>query len=150
MSPEEAADDHAVGGELLMSVSNAVVQAQKNFFGKGPVKARSYVLDDLLVVVMRGGYTTAEKTMLECGRGDVVRDFRQAYQNEMAGHLMGTVEGLTGRKVLTYQSQVMFEPDVIVELFVLEGRGDEEVIAATAEGQLQGEPVGEVETNEEP
>jgi len=60
--PEER-EEHGQG--LLARLSNEMVRAQKQFFGKGPTGAKSYLLDDLLIIVMRGGLTTAEKTMLE-------------------------------------------------------------------------------------
>jgi uncharacterized protein YbcI len=118
--PQEAerTRDRPVGGDLLVQLSNMMVQEKKKCFGKGPVNAKSYMVDDLLFVVMRGGMTTAERTMVELNREDQVRAFRQAFQNEMTEQLTGKVEELTGRTVLTYQSQVMFEPDILVEMFV--------------------------------
>jgi uncharacterized protein YbcI len=137
-------------GSLLARISIEMVRAQKEYFGKGPVKAKSYFIDDLLLIVMRGGLTTAEKTMLEFDQPDRVRDFRQVFENEMAERLTGMIEDLTGRKVLTYQSQVLFDPDIIIEVFVFEDRLPDDQIEATAEGQLAKESVGEVTTREEP
>src|SRR4029079_18719509 len=56
------------GGDLLARLSDDMVRAKKQFFGKGPEQAKSYMFDDLLIVVMRGGLTTAEQTMLRFGR----------------------------------------------------------------------------------
>lgn len=120
-------DEH--GHSLLARISNEMVGAQKEFFGKGPTQAKSYMLDDLLIIVMRGGLTTAEKTMLGFGHPDQVRAFRQLFENAMTERLTGLVEELTGRKVATYQSQVMFDPDVIVEMFVF-ADGEEHRVAA--------------------
>ena len=139
-----AASRDQTGRELLGRVSTEMVQAQRRFFGKGPVKAKSYFVDDLLFVVLRGGLTRAEKTMLEFGQEDMVREFRQLFENEMTERLTGMIEELTGRKVLTYQSQIMFDPDMVVELFVFDDRVRDDAIEATAEGQLQDETVGEV------
>ena len=125
------------GGSLLARISNEMVRAQKEFFGKGPTKAKSYMLDDMLIIVMRGGMTTAEKTMLDFGHPDLVRQFRQLFENSMTERLTGKMEELTGRKILTYQSQVMFEPDVVVEMFVFDSEGSSDAIEATAEGQLE-------------
>lgn len=137
------------GSTLLMHISNEAVQAQKQYFGKGPVKARSYFFDDLLLIVMRGGLTTAEKTMLEFGRADEVRQFRQVFENEMSERLIGMIEELTGRKVLTYQSQIMFDPDVVVEIFVFDDRLPAEGIEATAAGLVKADATGEVTASEE-
>ena len=81
------------------------------------MKAKSYLLDDFLLVVMRGGVTVAEETMLERGHEDLVRQFRQAYQNEMGDVLCSKVETLTGRKVVNYQSQILFDPHIVMEVF---------------------------------
>jgi uncharacterized protein YbcI len=68
-------------------------------------------------VVMRGGVTVAEETMLERGHSDLVRQFRQTYQNEMGDALCSKVETLTGRKVVNYQSQILFDPHIVMEVF---------------------------------
>ncbi len=89
-------EDHGQG--LLARVSNEMVRAQKQFFGKGPTEAKSYMLDDFLLIVMRGGLTTAEKTMLEFGKPDQVRQFRQLFENEMTERLTDMVERLTAAR----------------------------------------------------
>ena len=145
---ERREDDDAVdlGHEVLMRVSNAMVRAQKEFFGKGPESAKSYVLDDLLIVVMRGGLTTAEKTMLDFGHPDQVRAFRQLFENAMTERLSTMIEETTGRRVLNYQSQVLFGPDVVIEIFVLDDDGGA-TTAATAEGQLGEGTAGESDSD---
>jgi uncharacterized protein YbcI len=115
---------------LLRDISTQMAAMQKSAFGKGPVGAKSYLFDDLLLIVMREGLTVAEKTMLGFGRQDLVREFRQQFENEMTSRIVGMVEDLTERKVLTYQSQVMFDPDVIVELFVFDRATDGGFVAA--------------------
>jgi uncharacterized protein YbcI len=153
MTPQdiERVEDH--GNQLLAEISNAFVRMQKEYWGLGPVRAKSYMMDDLLLIVMRGGLTRAERTMLEFGQQDLVRNYRQIFENKMTENLTKIIEDLTGRKVLTYQSQILFDPDVVAELFVFDkvaGAGADEIIA-TAEGQLRGRPRGlSGETDEAP
>jgi uncharacterized protein YbcI len=113
---DEAAQER--GSDLLARISSEMVRAQKEYFGKGPVKAKSYMLDDFVLVVMRGGLTVAERTLVDAGRDDTVRDFRQVYEDEMAGRLTAMIESLTGRRVVNYQSQIMFDPDIVLEFFL--------------------------------
>ena len=148
MSDDTPAQTEQHGQHLLAQISNEMVRAQKRFFGKGPTEAKSYILDDLLVIVMRGGMTTAEKTMLEFGQQDQVRQFRQLFENEMTERLTDMIENLTGRKVLTYQSQVMFDPDIVVEMFVFDSTASAADRSATAEGQMHDRHLGEA-TDEE-
>ena len=131
------------GCGMLARLSNEMVRAQKKYFGKGPTKAKSYMLDDLLLIVMRGGMTTAEKTMLDFGQEDLVRQFRQLFENEMTERLTGMVEDITGRKVIGYQSQIIFEPDIVIEIFIFDEPAGADARAATGTGQLHDEPLGE-------
>jgi uncharacterized protein YbcI len=139
---EQRESEPQTGGDLLMRISNEMVRAQKKFFGKGPDQAKSYLLDDMLVIVMRGGMTTAEETMLDFGQADMVREFRQLFENEMTGRLTHMIQELTGRKVVNYQSQVMFDPHIVVEMFVFDEPAARKGIEATAEGQLRDDDVG--------
>ena len=135
--PETSNGNDTQGRELLPTISNEVVRILKHSFGKGPVHAKSYLLDDFLLVVMRGGVTVAEQTMLDRGHGDLVRTFRQTYQNEMGEELVSAIEQLTGRKVVNYQSQILFEPHIVMEIFFFAGRGDEQPARETAAGTSQ-------------
>jgi uncharacterized protein YbcI len=122
--PSTQTDD--AGQSVLSKISTEVVRTLKESFGKGPVKAKSYLLDDFLLVVMRGGATVAEETMLDRGHGDLVRQFRQTYQNEMGDSLIAKIESLTGRKVINYQSQVLFDPQIVIEIFFFASKGNGE------------------------
>lgn len=135
------------GGSLLAQISNAFVTMQKEYWGIGPLEAKSYMMDDLLLIVMRGGLTRAERTMLDFDQHDLVRHFRQTFENEMTQNLTAKIEQLTGRKVLTYQSQILFDPDIVAELFVFDrapGGGAQEIVA-TAHGQLRERPHGVIQ-----
>src|SRR3954453_22966359 len=123
------------GGDVLARLSDEMVRAKKQFFGKGPEQAKSYMVDDMLFVVMRGGLTAAEETMLRFDRPNMVRQFSQLFENEMTELLTGLVEETTGRRVVNYQSQIMFDPDIIVEMFVFE-EPRKDGIEATAGEQL--------------
>ena len=120
------------GEGLLGRISTEMVQLMKQYFGKGPTKAKAYFLDDFLIVVMRGGMTRAEQTMLQADREDAVREFRQQFENEMTGPMTELIEGLTGRKVVNYQSQVVFDPDISVEFFFFEDVIDKDLLRETA------------------
>lgn len=131
-------DRSAAPPTLTSRISTEVVRTLKQYWGKGPVEVKSYFVDDLLLVVMKGGMTTAEETMLEFGESDAVRQYRQLFQNRMADKLIGLIEEITGREVATYQSQVLFEPSRVVELFFFDDAGPEQGRRETAEALLRG------------
>jgi uncharacterized protein YbcI len=134
--PEERSRSEADEQQgLLLQISNAMVHAQKEYFGKGPTKAKSYMLDDFLLIIMRGGITVAERTMLDSDRESLVREFRQEFENEMAKKLTDMIEDLTGRRVVTYQSQILFDPDIVLEIFFFDRDADEAQIVDMARAQ---------------
>jgi uncharacterized protein YbcI len=144
MSESEGTSDHERARTLLSRISTRVAHIQKKAFGKGPVSTKSYMFDDMLLVVMRDSLTQAEQTMLGFGQPDLVRNFRQQFENEMTPRLVAEIEELTDRKVLTYQSQIMFDPDIVVEVFVFDRASDFEQRVATAQGQIDEDAAGEV------
>jgi uncharacterized protein YbcI len=137
------------GADLLSRLSTEMVRAQKKYFGRGPSETKSYMLDDFLLIVMRGSQTQAERTMIEFGRDDLVREFRQQFENEMTSRLVGMVEDLTGRRVRGYQSQIIFDPEVVVEIFFFEEPAEPAEVQATARGQLDDPSVGEASVGTE-
>ncbi len=132
------------GASLLSRITTEIVRAQKQHWGVGPQRARSYMFDDMLFVVMHGGLTTAEETMLGFGEVDLVRQYRQTFENQMTAKLTDIIEELTDRKVVTYQSQILFEPTRVIEVFVFDETVSEHARAATADGQVSDGQVGEV------
>jgi uncharacterized protein YbcI len=115
-------EQDVAGMDLLSRLSTEMVRAQKKYFGRGPSETKSYMLDDFLLIVMRGSQTQAERTMIEFGQENLVREFRQQFENEMTSRLVDMVEDLTGRNVRGYQSQVLFDPEVVIEIFFLKRR----------------------------
>jgi uncharacterized protein YbcI len=137
--PPEPELESKDGEPLLSALSREMVMTMKKYYGRGPTQAKSYLVDDLLFVVMRGGTTEGERTLLDAGMTDTVREFRQKFENLMAERLVGTVEQLTDRKVLTYQSQILFDPEVIVEMFVFDRPLERSALQETADALLAGD-----------
>ena len=90
-------------------------------YGRGPTKAKTYILDDTYVIcVMHEIFTTAEQTLIEAGEKDLVRRTRIAFQTALADEVQGCGGRRAGRRVLTYQSQIVFDPPGCFEFFILE------------------------------
>lgn len=109
------------GGQLLAEISRSVVAILREHYGRGPMKAKTYVIDDIVVVVLRGsGFTPLEQTMMEAEGADRVVAMRHDFQHAMADHFKATIERLTGRKVLAFLSQAHVDPDITTKMFVLD------------------------------
>jgi uncharacterized protein YbcI len=108
-------------GEQLAAVTNGIVQLFREYYGRGPNKAKSFLLDGYIVVcVPEDTMTTVEQTLVKHGNGDMVRQVRLVFQEAMADQFKGVVEKAMGRTVATYHSQLTMDPDMGFEFFVLE------------------------------
>jgi uncharacterized protein YbcI len=108
-------------GEALAEVTDGIVRLFRESYGRGPTRAKSYLLDDRYVVtVLRDTMTTVERTLADGGHGDQVRSVRLTFQEAMAGSFKGVVESAFGRRVVSYHSQLLIDADIGFELFVLE------------------------------
>ena len=107
-------------GGRRAAISNALVGLKKEFYGKGPTAAKTYFNDNWVFVVLEGGLTRNEETLLEAGEEQLVRQVRLRFQEAMTTTICGAVEEILGRRVLTYHSQVMFGPARTVEMFLLD------------------------------
>jgi uncharacterized protein YbcI len=108
-------------GEELAQVTNGIVGLFSEYYGRGPTRAKSYMLDETYVVtVLRDTMTTVEHTLVDGGHGDQVRSVRLTFQEAMKDSFEGVVEQAFGRRVAAYHSQLLVDADIGFELFVLE------------------------------
>ena len=122
---------------MRAALANAMVALKKQYYGRGPTAAKAWLLDDYLFVALEGGLTRNEETLLADGKEDVVRSYRLSFQETVSEAAIGAVERLTGRRVLSYHSQIVFEPTRAFEIFVLDAPPNQ---APTTPGQLAQAP----------
>jgi uncharacterized protein YbcI len=116
--PSPEAGTHA--GEQLAAATNGIVRLFREYYGRGPTKAKSYLLDDrILVCVLEETMTKVEQTLADNGHGHKVREVRLTFQEAMADEFKRTIAECMGREVLSYHSQLTLDPDIGFEFFVL-------------------------------
>jgi uncharacterized protein YbcI len=106
-------------GEVLTAISDGLVALLKEFYGRGPTRAKSYFEDDLVVCVLRGGFSRVEQTLLDGGRGAAVIQQRMEFQEVMRDRFTGVIEDATGRRVIGFMSGNQQHPDMMCEVFML-------------------------------
>jgi uncharacterized protein YbcI len=119
--PDDPALRPLTGGRLLSEITNRIVALMREHYGRGPIKAKTYVLDNLIVCVLSDGFTAIERTMMEGGEPERVLDMRRNFQRMMKQRYSEMIEALTGRKVLAFLSQAHVEPDLTLEIFLMDG-----------------------------
>jgi uncharacterized protein YbcI len=117
--PDEELRSRTDEGALRTAISNGLVALLKEYYGVGPTQAKTYYYDDLVVCLLRGGFTRVERTLLEGGRTSAVIEQRMAFQEVMRDRFADVVQDATGRTVVGFMSGNQQDPDMICEVFVL-------------------------------
>lgn len=124
MSPSKPQLDEASRGTLASAISNLLVRLLTEYTGRGPTKARTYIHDDVITVVMGDTLTKGERRLVQAERSDHVRMTRRMFQDIMRDDIVSGVEELTGRKVIAFMSDNHIDPDLAVETVILAPRED--------------------------
>lgn len=108
-----------VGGSRAAAISNLVVRLVCEYTGRGPTKAKTYLQDDLVTVVLQDGLTKGEQSLIADGEQDVVLTMRKTFQKRMQRDFTSGVERITGRRVIAFVGGDHLDPDITIESFVL-------------------------------
>ena len=112
-------------GRQAAAVSNAITRLHREHYGRGATTTRTIIQRNYVVCFLDDIYTPVERTLIEAGRREAVRDTRGLFQDAMRTKFSEAVEEATGRRVVAFMSQVHFDPDMAAEVFVLEPEGDD-------------------------
>lgn len=134
------------GGSLYVAISNAVVGLLREYTGRGPMKARTTIRDNVVLVILEQTLTKGEQALVAKGRGERVLALRHEFQEAMREEARARIGEITGRTVLAMMSANHLDPDLASEIFVLDGPpapdGDRprstrpEISSGSAEGEL--------------
>jgi uncharacterized protein YbcI len=122
LTVSEISAERSGEGRLAAAISNKVVRVITDYTGRGPTRARAYIQDDLVSVVVQDTLTKGERSLVQDGRAEVVMTMRKAFQDTMGDDLVAGIEELTGRKVLAFFSANHIGPDAALESFLLAPR----------------------------
>ena len=119
MTSRHVQDKPQAHGDVLTAISDGMVVLLKEFYGRGPTRTKSYYEDDLVVCVLRGGFSRVEQTLLDGGRGAAVIQQRMEFQEVMRARFAGVIQDATGRPVIGFMSGNQQHPDMMCEVFIL-------------------------------
>ncbi len=111
--------EHEAIGTARSRIATGIVRLHSLYYGKGPTKAKAYLVEDVVVVVLEETFTKAERTLIEHGETEAIQQIRRRFQQAMADEFKSLVEQATGRVVRAFLSETNLEADVSVEFFLL-------------------------------
>ena len=117
-------DRRRQGGELAAAISNSVVKELARATGRGPTKARTTLGENAVFVGLQDTLTRGEQTLADTGGGNAVLDLRRRWRRVMETQMRSEVENLTGRRVIGFMGDNHLDPDLAVEVFVLQPQAE--------------------------
>lgn len=126
MTVPNSSPEKAHGGQLASAISNRVVRVLSEYTGRGPTRARTFLHDDLITVLVQDTLTKGERSLVQDGKSDLVMNVRKEFQNTMERDLVAGVQELTGREVLAFFSANHIDPDAALESFLMAPRAEGE------------------------
>ena len=129
----EAGSSQAGGTAVRAAISNAVVRLITELYGKGAARTRTFIADEHVFCALEGILTTVERTLVEAGETELVRELRMRFGEMVRPVFAAEVGRLVGRQVLAVESQLVFDPDTLFLIFVLGDQRAPEPAAAAGE-----------------
>lgn len=126
-APTDAAP--TAGNPVRAAISNAVMRLTNELYGRGAARTRTFVTDEHVFCAMEGVLTAVERTLVEAGETELVRELRTRFMHMVRPVFAAEVARLLGRQVAAVESQLVFDPDTLFLIFVL---GDERPPESTA------------------
>jgi len=114
-------DEGTSGGSINQAIARAVAQGHSRVIGRGPTRVTAFYRHNIVVVVLEDPLTVSERSLVAAGRMDAVTEMRRQLQATMRAAVEEDVERLTRRAVLAFLSANHVDPDLAVEVFVLDG-----------------------------
>jgi uncharacterized protein YbcI len=133
-----SAGAHLQGGELAAAISNVVVRELAHTTGRGPMKAKTTLGENAVFVVLQDTLTRGELNLVEAGESSAVLGLRRLWQEVMRSSCSRAIEELTARKVIGFMSDNHIDPDIAVEVFILEPLGEDPSVQAALKAALTG------------
>lgn len=126
MTPESTFDGKATAaGPQLTEISNTAVALHREHFGRGPGAAKTHLADNLVVCVLTDVFTPVERTLIDAGQEERVRETRAIHRAATEGVYKRRMEAVIGQRVEAHMTSIHVDPDIAVDIFVLGDGVDE-------------------------
>jgi uncharacterized protein YbcI len=111
-------------GQLEASISEAVIRFEKEYMGRGPLEARTYIIDDMIITRLKGVLTKAEIQLVKSDRNTRGRDLIKQVRCELIENgrplLEAEIKRLTKRKIRSLHTDISTVTGEKIIVFILE------------------------------
>ncbi len=112
-------------GALQTAISEALVKFEREYMGRGPEETKTYLIEDLVVVQLRGVLTPAERHLATSGEAGAGRTLIKQARSELLEKgrplLEAIIRDITGRAVRSLHTDISTTTGERVIIFTLDG-----------------------------
>lgn len=107
-------------GQVEADIAAALVQFEKDFMGRGPKETKAYIIEDMVLVRLKGVLTPAEQQLAKNAEGtELIKRLRSNLLEQARELLSGTIEKITGLKVTSLYTDISTRTGERIILFTL-------------------------------
>jgi uncharacterized protein YbcI len=112
-------------GQIESKISEAIIKFEKDYMGRGPVETRTFLIEDLVVVRLKGVLTPAEERLAKTKDGaEIIKKTRALLIEEAKEILSGMIHEITGIKVISLHTDVSTKTGERIIVFTLKKKID--------------------------
>ena len=112
-------------GQLEAEISEAIIKFEREYMGRGPEETRTFLLDDMVLVRLKGVLTPAEKKLVETRSDErgrmLIKQLRIELLEKGRPLLEAIVRDVLGRKVNSLHTDISTRTGERIIIFTLEG-----------------------------
>ncbi|MBN2222039.1 MAG: DUF2294 domain-containing protein [Vallitaleaceae bacterium] len=108
-------------GQMEALISNSMISFQREQLGRGAESAKTYIIDDMIVIRLKGVLTSAEKQLAQKEKGKaLVKEMRYQLEEIIRPKLEQLIEEITGAKVISLHNDISTKTGERMDVVILD------------------------------
>ena len=94
-------------GQMEDEISKALISFEKEHMGRGPVEAKTYIIQDVVIIRLRGVLTPAERQLTKDESGiQLIKQIRAKLLENSTEILQALISDITGYEVVSFHTDI--------------------------------------------
>ncbi|MEK7285723.1 MAG: DUF2294 domain-containing protein [Nitrospirota bacterium] len=107
-------------GQIEAEISNALIQFEKDYMGRGPQETKAFVIEDMVLVRLKGVLTPAEQQLAKNSEGiSLIKKIRSNLLEQGKALIKEAIENVTGLKVISLHTDISTKTGERMIIFTL-------------------------------
>ncbi len=109
-------------------ISEAMIKFEKEYMGRGPIETRTYIIEDMVIVRLKGVLTRAEVQLTKSDGGlGLIKQVRLKLLEEARNMLEAITHDITGRTPISMHTDISTTTGERVIIFIFDRNLEDEI-----------------------